>query len=203
MGFGITTGSSTLNSLDLSKKYFAIEDFPNLLYLCQSAPVFAIHSLSREIIRWIVGNSRSLRGTQILTDEENIVEAIREFQASTKEFWGACVDSSIPSFSVGKVRDGYIEAKRQGVKILYITEITKDNLRYCKEIMKFAELRHLDGVKGNFAVSESEYVAGVKRGETLVRLVRSDVKELVQQQRYTFDTLWQHAVPAKEKLEIF
>ena len=144
-----------------------------------------------------------MRGTQVLTDEEKIVEAIREFQASTKEFWGACVDSSIPSFSVGRVRNGYIEAKKRGVRILYITEITKDNLQYCKEIMQFVELRHLDGVKGNFAVSDTEYVAGVKRGDTLVSLVRSDVKELVQQQRHIFDTLWQYAVPAKEKLEIF
>ena len=144
-----------------------------------------------------------MRGTQVLTDEEKIVEAIREFQASTKEFWGACVDSSIPSFSVGRVRNGYIEAKKRGVRILYITEITKDNLQYCKEIMQFVELRHLDGVKGNFAVSDTEYVAGVKRGDTLVSLVRSDVKELVQQQRHIFDTLWEHAVPAKGKLEIF
>jgi hypothetical protein len=67
--------------------------------------------------------------------------------------------------------------------------------------MQFAELRHLDGIRGNFAVSESEYVSGVKRGDTLVSLVRSDVKELVQQQRYIFDTIWKKAVPAKERIE--
>ena len=36
----------------------------------------------------------------------------------------------------------------------------KNNLRYCKELMSIVdELRHLDGVKGNFYVTEHEYVA--------------------------------------------
>jgi hypothetical protein len=142
-----------------------------------------------------------LPGTQILSDEAEIVKAIEQFQANTKTFWGACVDSTLPSFSVGRVKQGYLEARRRGVRILYITEITEGNLPHCKEIMQFAELRHLDGVKGNFAVSDTEYVAGVKRGSILASLVRSDVKELVLQQRYIFDTLWKHAVPAKEKTE--
>ena len=142
-----------------------------------------------------------LPGTQVFSDEKEIVNMIERFQASTKTFWGACVDSSLPSFSVGKVKKGYVDAKKRGVKILYITEITKDNLTYCREIMRFAELRHLSGVRGNFAVSDTEYVAGVKRGSTLSSLVQSDVKELVRQQRYIFDTLWKHAVPAREIIE--
>jgi hypothetical protein len=140
-------------------------------------------------------------GTQILSDEKEIIKTIERFQANTKTFWGACVDSSLPSFSVGKVKRGYVEAKKRGVRILYITEITKDNLPYCKKIMQFAELRHLGGVRGNFAVSDTEYVAGIKRGGTLSSLVQSDAKELVRQQRYIFDTLWKHAVPAKERIE--
>ncbi|HJS67994.1 MAG TPA: hypothetical protein VJ730_01110 [Nitrososphaera sp.] len=142
-----------------------------------------------------------LPGMKILSDEAEIVKAIEQFQANTKTFWGACVDSTLPSFSVGRVKQGYLKAKKRGVMILYITEITTDNLPYCKEIMQFAELRHLDGVMGNFAVSDSEYVAGVKQGSTLASLVQSDIKELVQQQRHIFDTLWKHAVPAKERIE--
>lgn len=140
-------------------------------------------------------------GTQVLTDEQEIIKVIKSFQANTKTFWGACVDSTLPSFSVGKVRQGYVEASRRGVRILYVTEITRDNLPHCKEIMQFAKLRHLDGVRGNFAVSDTEYVAGVMRGDTLASLVHSDVKELVQQQRHVFDTMWEQALPAKERIE--
>jgi len=141
-----------------------------------------------------------LPGINVLNDQKEIVKAIKRFQANTKTFWGACVDSSLPSFSVGRVKQGYIEAKKRGVRILYVTEITKNNLSFCKEIMRFAELRHLDGVKGNFAVSDTEYVAGIRRRSILASLVQSDVNELVQQQRYVFDALWTHAVPAKDRI---
>ena len=142
-----------------------------------------------------------MSGTQVLTDEQEIVRAIERFQASTSTVWGACVDSSLPAFSVSRVKHGYVQAKKRGVRILYITEITRDNLQHCKEIAEFAELRHLGGVRGNFAVSETEYVAGAMRGGTLASLVHSDVKELVEQQRHVFDTLWEQAAPAKERME--
>jgi two-component system sensor histidine kinase VicK len=87
------------------------------------------------------------------------------------------------------------------IRILYITEITRENLQHCYEIVQFAVLRHLNGVRGNFAVSDTEYVAGVMHGNTLASLVHSNVKELVQQQRQVFDTLWEQALPAKERME--
>lgn len=138
--------------------------------------------------------------TIVLTNEKEIVKAILEFQKNTRQVWYACVDSTLPSFSVGRVKEGYVAAKKRGVKIRYITEITKDNLGYCIEIMNFAELRHLDGVEGNFAVSDTEYVSGVKQGDSLVRLVRSTVVELVEQQRLVFETLWNQSIPAAERM---
>jgi len=59
----------------------------------------------------------------------------------------------------------------------------------------------LGGVRGNFAVSDTEYVAGAMRAGTLANLVYSDLKELVLQQRHVFDTLWEQAAPAKERME--
>ena len=40
-----------------------------------------------------------------------------------------------------------------------ITQITQENISCTKEFMEIVELRHLDGVKGNFGVSDSEYIA--------------------------------------------
>ena len=139
--------------------------------------------------------------TQVLIDEQEILKAIKSFQVNTQTFWGACVESTVPSFSVGKVLEGYVEAHKRGVKILYITEITRENLRHCNQIVQFGMLRHLDGVRGNFAVSDTEYVSGVMSHDTLTSLVHSDVRELVQQQRHVFDTLWEQALPAKERME--
>lgn len=154
----------------------------------------------REIIRWCGASRCRLSATKEFHDEKEIIETIKSFQSNTKTFWGACVDSSLPSYSIGKVKQGYIEARKRGVRILYITEITKENLSYCEEIMRFAKLRHLDAIRGNFAVSDSEYVAGTKRGSRLTKLVQSNLEVLVQQQRHIFDMLWKRAIPARERI---
>ena len=138
--------------------------------------------------------------TNVITNRSSIIEAIQGFQARTKKVWFACVEKSLPAFSVGRVRQGYLDAKARGVKISYITEITDDNLTHCREIMQFSELRHLEGVRCNFAVSETEYVAGVMERSELVSLVRTNVEEIVNQQHLVFQTLWSNAEPAVKKL---
>ena len=53
-------------------------------------------------------------------------------------------------------KNNYIQAKRRGAKIRFITEITKDNINYSKELMNIVdEFRHLEGFKGSIAVTES------------------------------------------------
>jgi len=74
------------------------------------------------------------------------------------------MDYSRPALAIGieAIRTSFVEAKRKGVQLRYLTEITNDNLSYCKEIMSMVdEVRHLDGIKGNFMISESEYLAPI------------------------------------------
>jgi hypothetical protein len=69
-------------------------------------------------------------------------------------------------------------------------------------------LRHLEGVKANFMVSEKEYLLtplGLsyneklqQQGESLSRIVYSNLKEIVEQQHYLFESLWSKANPAEE-----
>ena len=93
------------------------------------------------------------------------------------------------------------------MKFRYVTEITKDNLSYCKEMLKFSEIRHLDGVKGNFEVcDEKEYVAATtlqsaNKQQPMPQLIYSNVKEVVEQQQYIFDTLWSRAIPSEQKIK--
>ena len=58
-----------------------------------------------------------------------------------------CVDTNGLSIFVipnHLVTQAYIDMKNRGVKLRFISEITKDNLSYCKELMKIGEVRHLD-----------------------------------------------------------
>jgi hypothetical protein len=139
--------------------------------------------------------------TEVISGTKNITAAIAKFQSGIKKSWCACVDSSIPAFSMsGPIRPGYVSATKRGVKIRYITEITKENVGYCKELMEYAELRHLDNVKGSFAVSESEFVAGIRGKKSLAKLVYSNSIDAVQIQRDVFETLWAAASPASARM---
>ena len=66
------------------------------------------------------------------------------------------------AITIDPIRGAFIDAKKRGVKLRYLTEITRDNISYCKELMSNVdEIRHLDGIKGNFMISESEYLAPI------------------------------------------
>jgi hypothetical protein len=108
---------------------------------------------------------------------------------------------------VQSIKEARINAKDRGVKFRYITEITKENISYCKQMIKEfnAELRHLDEVKGNFEVSDSgkEYIAtaNLQKAKPLKQLIYSNVKEIGEQQQYVFNTLWTKAIPSEEKIK--
>jgi hypothetical protein len=100
-----------------------------------------------------------------------------------------------------RIKQGYILAKERGVRIRYVTEVTPENLEHCKELVKFVELRHLASVKGSFAVSEGEFVAGILgSGGTLSRIVYSDDRDLVSSQQDVFETMWANATPARARM---
>jgi signal transduction histidine kinase len=66
------------------------------------------------------------------------------------------------------------------------------------------ELRHLDGIKGNFMISESEYLAPLvlfEKGKIASQIIYSNVKEIVDQHQYVFDTLWSKANSAQQRIK--
>jgi signal transduction histidine kinase len=105
------------------------------------------------------------------------------------------------------IREARINAKNRGVKFRYIIDITKENISYCKQIIKElnAELHHLNGVKGNFEICDGgkEYVAtaSLQKAKPLKQLIYSNVKEIGEQQQYVFDTLWNKAISSEEKIK--
>src|SRR4051812_38236963 len=101
-------------------------------------------------------------------------------------------------------KNNYIAAKMRGVKIRLITEITKDNIHYCKELINIvSELRNLDGMTGGIAVTEKEYMTTttLRRKQLLPQVFYSNDHEIVKQGQYIFDTFWDKAIPADQKIK--
>jgi two-component system, OmpR family, sensor histidine kinase VicK len=143
--------------------------------------------------------------SEILYGAENAVGRGVQFMRNVKKGMDIYFDHRAPSIVVDieEYRNGYIDMRRRGAKIRAFTEITKENIQYCKELMKIVdELRHLDGVKGGMAVSESEYMATtvLEESKPLTEVIYSNVKEVVEQGQYIFDTLWRSTISAEQKI---
>jgi two-component system, OmpR family, sensor histidine kinase VicK len=145
--------------------------------------------------------------TDIIHGIDNVVNTVSQFISNTNYRIDACVDYTRPSLAIeiNQLRDAFLDAKTRGVKIRYLTEITKDNLRYCKELVSLvSELRHLDGIKGSFYINEQEYAAPAtyhEKGKSANMMIHSTVKEIVEHQQYVFDTIWNTSTSAERKIK--
>lgn len=149
---------------------------------------------------------KAQRSSEILYGAENAVGRGVQFMRNVKKRMDIFFDHRAPSIVVDieEYRNGYINIRRRGAKIRAFTEINKENIQYCKELMEMVdELRHLDGVRGGMAVSESEYMATtvLEESKPLTEVIYSNVKEVVEQGQYIFDTLWRSAISAEQKIK--
>src|SRR5918992_1868719 len=143
--------------------------------------------------------------TEVLTNPEDIDRVIHQTFSNISHNYGTCIDASGPAvvMSIESMKKRLIVAHARGVKIRFVTEVTKDNLPYCKQMMELGEMKHLDGIQGNFGVSETEYLASatLDKEKVVPVLIYSNVKQIVKQQQYVFQTLWNKATPAEQRIE--
>jgi two-component system sensor histidine kinase VicK len=144
---------------------------------------------------------------EVLHDTEIIINTYLHILQNANSRWDYFADarslSVVPS-AFEEIKKAMLEAKARAVRLRFITEITKENISYTKEFMESVELRHLDGVKGNFGVSDAEYIAisttDIRstslaesksiRTPRIPHAVYSSVIEDIQQQHYVFEILW-------------
>ena len=99
----------------------------------------------------------------------------------------------------------YARLKNKNVKIRIITEIEADNLEYCKQIIDLfdVDLRHLEGTEGLFAIADgSLYIttSPLEDGTLVSELIYSNVKGIINQNKFLYDTLWKRAVKAEYRI---
>ena len=153
-----------------------------------------------------MANYSTTQRTEIWSGLETISKKSFEVLSRAKETSDYCHDSKSPSFLV--TNDMYLQMikqlKAKGIRQRFITEITQENVRYSKELAKHVELRHLEGVKGNFGIVDGkEYgaAANIYDLQPPVEFIYSNVKTFVEQQQYFFETLWNKAIPAEQRIK--
>ncbi len=144
--------------------------------------------------------------TRVLYGVDKVIDAELEFFANSMKRIDTCMNYTRPSLAVmfEPIKKAFLDAKGRAVKLRCLTEITHDNIAACKELMTIVdELRHLDGIKGNFMVSETEYLAPIilfEKGKIASQIICSNVKEILDQNQYMFDTLWNKAISAQQRI---
>ena len=144
--------------------------------------------------------------TKVYHGSNRVIKAELRFLLNAKRNVDTCRNytSLLLAIRTESIKKSLMDAKRKGVKIRYLTEITKDNLRCSHELMDIVEeVRHLEGLMSNFMVSESEYLAPVVfDGQTKIapKIIYCNISSFVEQQQYFFDMLWNKAETADERI---
>ncbi len=144
--------------------------------------------------------------TQVIFGKTNAINTeLGIFKRANKQI-DTCMTYTRPSLAVSikQIRDAFLSAKRRGVRLRYITEINHQNFEDCKVLLGIVdELRHLDGVKTNFMLSEMEYLAPLiqEKSEAIaLEHIYSDMVQIVEHGRCIFDTLWSKSISAEERI---
>ena len=163
-----------------------------------------------------IPNTRRTEITEVLSGQEYVMSTIFQFLSQANKI-DSCGDYKAPSliFEVKEYKKLLSDIKAKGIQLRYITDITKDNIHYCKELLKFAkEIRHLAGMRANFSVSETEYVASAsiqeqqdgnqqqqkqEKQQPIPQFIYSNAKDLVEQQKYVFESFWNKAIQSDQR----
>jgi two-component system, OmpR family, sensor histidine kinase VicK len=144
--------------------------------------------------------SQYRENAQAHTDNEQTDMTLNDIVCNANKDLCICGDFTLPDFILTeRIRQTFQDAKAKGIRIRLITEITRDNLSSCKQIKKFAEVRHLEKIIGNFAINDLEYFGQAQGNAFASNLIYRNDGRMVEQQKCIFENLWNNAVTQHDK----
>ncbi|HZW55578.1 MAG TPA: hypothetical protein VFF30_04750 [Nitrososphaerales archaeon] len=103
--------------------------------------------------------------TEVVYGLEQTSAVILRAINGVSEFAYTINEKSMPTITVAfpEYWDAYVRKQRTqpNADLRYLTEITKENMAYVKELMKVLKVRHLEGIVGSFWISQGEYFASL------------------------------------------
>ncbi|MFZ0328706.1 MAG: ATP-binding protein [Nitrososphaeraceae archaeon] len=133
-----------------------------------------------------------------------VINAILDISYNAEDRIDICGNSRFPSLilTFESIRKAIMNAKdRKYTRQRYIFEITEENIQYCKDLMKIAEIRHMNEIEANFLLNEKEYLGSITLKEPHQQAVYTNVREIVEQQQNIFETLWNESITAEKRIK--
>jgi hypothetical protein len=140
---------------------------------------------------------------ETLCGNDEITNRTLEVFKTTKKTIEACAGRDEVAMQVTHEwhMQGLLQLKEKGVEIRIVTQVTKENLEYCKIYSKVVELRHLDGIQSSFGISDGEWLLDhvVSLDEfPLSHAILTNVRKVVDAKRKLFEIVWKQSLPAQE-----
>jgi len=129
--------------------------------------------------------------TEILTDSNKKLCSMRDFGPNLKGIQGHT--------------SSYSAALSKGLRVFLITNITKENLYFWKQLMnnRMVQLRHLENISLNLSVWDEKHTMEVLQAgaeDRFGQVLYSNLVENVRKNQYAFDKLWSISTPAEQKI---
>ena len=133
-----------------------------------------------------------------------VINAISDMFYNAEHRIDVCGNSRFPSFifSFESIRTAMININNRKYTVQrYIFEITQQNIQYCKDLMKIAEIRHMNEIEANLLLNEREYLGSITTSEPHQQAIHTNIREIVEQQQNIFETLWNKSIHAEKKIK--
>jgi hypothetical protein len=72
--------------------------------------------------------------TSVIQGTENVINTELQFFANAREKIYTCMNYTRPQLAIvlDSIRNSFVDAKGRGIKLRYLTEITSENITYCR-----------------------------------------------------------------------
>lgn len=111
----------------------------------------------------MTNNEDNTEKTEMLNGYDEIMDRVLHFFAHLDKTLDICSEPVAASYVTSNktLMNAIHDFVQRGGKIRLVQEIAKDNIAACKELMKIAEVRHLDGIMNTFSLTEKYYFGHV------------------------------------------
>jgi hypothetical protein len=139
-----------------------------------------------------------------VVDSEDILKTVSGVISNLKRSLDCYFDSkSLSTISVMLASNSQkmLDLKSRGAKLRCITEINRDNLSKCNEIMKNFELFHTPFLTGSFLIADGhDYLGYLMDSQGAEKLLHINNSSFVLGQQFLINTMIDKALPANQRI---
>ncbi|MFL6400992.1 MAG: hypothetical protein ACJ72J_15620 [Nitrososphaeraceae archaeon] len=123
---------------------------------------------------------------KVVNGAENIINLYVSCAKSLRKIIDVCYDLNGPIRikKIAHIWTSNFEVDSKEINVRLLTDIRTENLEYCKKLVEeieHIEIRHLDGVKGNFTILDNKELLITDFVDKLGEPVKQELTELLEE----------------------